>query len=75
MSAAPDPAAAASRAEACPLCGARIAADDTRCPACNLSLAGVGARSGPFDRQAVWLWAAGLLVIYLVVLAIVLVAR
>jgi hypothetical protein len=61
--------------ETCPLCGARVGSDDARCPACNLSLAGVGARPGPFDRQALYLWAVGLLVIYVVVLAIVLVAR
>ena len=60
--------------EVCPLCGAPIGVHDTRCPACNISLAGVGTRPGPFDRQAVWFWAVGLLVIYLVVLAIVVAA-
>jgi hypothetical protein len=40
-----------------------------------MSLAGVGERPGPFARRDVWLWAAGLVVIYLVVLAIVLLAR
>ena len=75
MSAAPDPAAAASRTEQCPLCGAPVGANAERCPACNLSLAGVGSRPGPFDRRAIWFWAAGLLVIYLVVLAIVVAAR
>ena len=74
MSAVPDPASAASRAEACPLCGATIGPHDTRCPACNLSLAGVGARPGPFDRQALWLWVAGLAVIYVAVLVIVVAA-
>jgi hypothetical protein len=75
VSAASDPSGAASPVETCPLCGARIAAHDVRCPECNLSLAGIGARPGPFDRRALVLWVAGLLVIYLVVLAIVLVAR
>ena len=60
--------------QVCPLCGAPIRAQDTRCAACNLSLAGVGARPGPFDRRALWFWVAGLAVIYAVVLAIVVAA-
>jgi hypothetical protein len=40
-----------------------------------MTLAGIGRRPQAFDRQAVWLWAGALLVIYLVVLAIVVVAR
>jgi hypothetical protein len=40
-----------------------------------MTLAGVGGRPPAFDRQAVWLWAGALLVIYLVVLAIVVAAR
>ena len=74
MTAAPDPAAAASRAESCPLCGAPVGAHDARCPDCNLSLAGVGSRPGPFDRRSLWFWAGGLLAIYLAVLAIVVAA-
>ena len=61
--------------EACPLCGAAVAANDTRCPECNMTLAGLGNRPAAFNRQSVWLWAAALLVIYLVVLAIVVAAR
>jgi len=40
-----------------------------------MTLAGVGPRPSAFDRQAVWFWAAGLLVLYLVVLVVVVVAR
>jgi hypothetical protein len=40
-----------------------------------MTLDGIGPRPPAFTRQSVWLWAAGLLVIYLVVLAIVVVAR
>jgi hypothetical protein len=38
-------------------------------------LAGVGGRPEPFTRQSVWLWAGGLLAVYLVVLAIVALVR
>jgi len=72
---APKPASGASRADVCPLCGARVGAADARCPECNMTLAGVGGRPPAFDRQEVWLWAGALLVIYLVVLAIVVAAR
>jgi len=40
-----------------------------------MTLAGVGRRPPAFDRRSVWFWAAALLVIYLVVLAIVVAAR
>jgi uncharacterized membrane protein len=40
-----------------------------------MTLAGVGARPAAFDRQSLFYWAGALLVIYLVVLAIVVVAR
>jgi hypothetical protein len=69
-----EPAPAAS-IETCPLCGARVRGDDERCPECNMTLAGVGRRPGRFSRQSVWVWAAALLAIYLVVLAIVVAAR
>jgi hypothetical protein len=59
------------RADACPLCGAVVRLADERCPACNMTLAGVGTRPSPFNSRSIWFWAAGLLVIYLVVLAIV----
>ncbi len=65
----------APRAEMCPLCGAPVAANEQRCPDCNMTLAGVGARAPAFTRQSLWYWAAALLVIYLVVLAIVAAAR
>ena len=65
----------APRIEACPLCGAPVTANEERCPDCNMTLAGVGARPGAFNRQSLWYWAAALLVIYLVVLAIVVAAR
>jgi len=72
---APDPREGASTAVACPLCGARISSDDGRCPECNMTLDGVGSRPAAFTRQAVWWWAGALLAIYLVVLAIVVIAR
>ena len=72
---APDPREGASTVLGCPLCGAPISATDTRCPACNMTLAGVGSRPPAFDRRALWFWAAGLLVIYLVVLLVVVAAR
>ncbi len=40
-----------------------------------MTLAGVGTRAPAFTRQSLWYWAAALLVIYLVVLAIVVAAR
>ncbi len=58
-------------ARMCPLCGAAVAAADDRCPACNRSLAGVGGRPGPFSRRVLWMWAAALIAIYLVALAVV----
>ena len=36
-----------------------------------MTLAGIGGRPEPFTRGSVWRWAAALLAIYLVVLAIV----
>ena len=75
MSAAPDPLTAASSTEACPLCGAPVGSNDARCPECNMTLAGVGARAPAFTRQSVWYWAGALLAIYLIVLAIVVAAR
>ena len=59
----------------CPLCGVNVAANDARCPECNMTLAGVGTRAPAFTRQSVWYWAGALLAIYLVVLAIVVLAR
>ena len=67
----PEPNPAAGGPGTCPLCGAATAPADERCPACNNSLAGTGGRPGPFSRRVLWLWAAALLGIYLVALAVV----
>jgi hypothetical protein len=72
---APDPAAASSSFDACPLCGTPAAPADMRCRECNMTLAGVGGRPAPFDRRSGWLWAGGLLAIYLVVLVVVVLVR
>jgi hypothetical protein len=61
--------------EICPLCSSAVTPNDGRCPDCNMTLAGVGARPPAFTRQSVWYWAGALLAIYLVVVAIVLAAR
>ena len=74
VSAAPDPTSAALAGRGLPAVRGTRRRPRHRCPACNMSLAGVGARPGPFDRRAVWFWAGALLVIYLVVLAIVVAA-
>ena len=58
-------------ASACPLCGRVVQPTELRCPSCNMTLAGVGGRPGPFSRRVLWMWALALLAIYLVVLAIV----
>jgi predicted nucleic acid-binding Zn ribbon protein len=66
-----DPAPSAPLAAVCPLCGEPVAADAMRCTACGMTLEGVGDRPDPFPRRILWLWAAALLAIYLVVLLIV----
>ena len=66
-----EPAVPAPTASECPLCGATVQPNDLRCPSCNMTLAGVGGRPGPFSRRVLWWWAAALLLIYLVVLAVV----
>jgi predicted nucleic acid-binding Zn ribbon protein len=66
-----EPDTAARAPSTCPLCGVAVAPGDERCPACNTSLSGVGGRPGPFSRRVLWLWAAALLAIYLVALAVV----
>lgn len=54
----------------CPLCEELIVADSDRCPACGLSLAGVGGR--PIYTQPLFWWTAmGFLAVYLITLAIV----
>lgn len=71
----PDPQSAASQVVACPLCGAPVVPADERCRECSMILAGVGGRPDAFTRRSLWLWAAGLLAIYLVVLVVVVLAR
>lgn len=71
----PESGAAAAPAESCPLCGAQVGVNDARCPACNMTLAGVGARAPRFTRRSIWWWAVALVTLYLVVLAIVAAAR
>ena len=75
MSSLPEPSPVAPRVEACPLCGTPVRPSDERCPECNMTLAGVGARPTGLDRRAIGLWAAVLVAIYVVVLAIVVAAR
>ena len=70
----PDPGAAASNVAVCPLCGAPVFPADERCRECNMTLAGVGERPDAFDRRSLWLWAAGLLAIYLIVMVVVVLA-
>jgi hypothetical protein len=71
----PDPQSAASQVVVCPLCGAPVLPADERCRQCSMTLAGVGGRPDAFTRRSRWLWAAGLLAIYLVVMVIVVLAR
>jgi hypothetical protein len=61
-------------ASECPLCGATVQASELRCPQCNMTLAGIDGRPGPFSRRALWAWVAALLVVYLVALVIVAIA-
>jgi len=61
--------------QACPLCGSPVAANDARCPDCNMTLAGIGGRPDPFTRRSLRLWAAALLAIYVFALLIVLAVR
>ncbi len=55
----------------CPLCGTAIGEQARRCPECGWSLAGVDGRPGPYSKLALWWTGAGLLAVYLVTLAIV----
>ena len=55
----------------CPLCGNAVAPSAERCESCGMSLAGVGDRPGPFTRRSLWIWAAAVLVIYVIALVIV----
>ena len=58
----------------CAVCGASVAPDAPRCPSCGLSLP--AARGGSvLGRHGLWLIAAVLLAVYVVVLLIVAAAR
>ena len=70
-----EPASAPVARDVCPLCGAPVHRTDTRCPECNMTLAGVGERPAAFNRRSLWVWAAGLLIVYLVALVVVALAR
>ncbi|MGH9050902.1 MAG: hypothetical protein ACRDY4_14335 [Acidimicrobiia bacterium] len=61
--------------DACPLCGAHVSSDATRCRSCGYHLAGVAGRPGPFDRTALVWTAVGLAIVYAVVALVVLAAR
>jgi hypothetical protein len=59
----------------CPLCGVSTPGDLDRCSSCGYALAGVDGRPSAFSR-ATLLWSAiGVLSVYLITLAIVLVTR
>jgi hypothetical protein len=58
-------------AAVCPLCGEPVGSDAMRCTVCGMTLEGVGLRPDPFPRRILWLWAAALVAVYLVVLLIV----
>ena len=61
-------------APTCTVCGATVAADAQRCPSCGLSLP--AARGDKvLGRHGLWLMAAVLLAVYLIVLLIVAAAR
>jgi hypothetical protein len=67
----PPPSPPGGVVSACPLCDAPVPATDLRCPRCNMTLAGIDGRPGPFSRTVLFVWAAALVVIYLAVLAVV----
>jgi hypothetical protein len=58
----------------CAVCGTRVATDADRCPSCGLSRP--GARGGRvLGRKGLWLIAAVMVAVYLIVLLIVAAAR
>jgi len=71
QAASPPPPPPGGLVSVCPLCGAPVQASELRCPRCNMTLAGIDGRPGPFSRAVLLGWAATLLVIYAVVLAVV----
>jgi hypothetical protein len=71
MSAEPVPSTPSPPPTACPLCRAPVPATALRCESCGMTLAGTAGRRAMFTRGTLWLWAACLLAIYLVVLVVV----
>ena len=71
MSAEPAPPAPPPPPTACPLCSTPVPATALRCEVCGMTLAGTVGRPAMFTRRTLWLWAACLFVIYLVVLVVV----
>jgi hypothetical protein len=59
----------------CPLCDAPVATDAVRCGDCGMTLELTAGRPAVFTNRVFLLWAAGLLAVWLVVLAVVLVDR
>ena len=58
----------------CPFCGASVHGDAARCGDCGMTLELAAGRPSPFTTQVFWLWAAALLIVWLVVLVVVAVA-
>jgi hypothetical protein len=55
----------------CPFCGAPVGAAAPRCGDCGMTLELAAGRPNPFTNGVLWLWAAGILLVWLVVLVIV----
>lgn len=66
--------AAPQAAPNCAVCGTPVAADAARCPSCGLARPAARG-SSVLGRQGLWLLAAMLLAVYLIVLLIVAAAR
>jgi hypothetical protein len=60
---------------ACPLCGSATAGAPSRCPSCGLFLAVADRSHDAFGGRTVWLLAAGLAAVYLLMLLVVSLAR
>jgi predicted nucleic acid-binding Zn ribbon protein len=58
----------------CPLCDAPVRREAARCSDCGMTLELAAGRPSPFTNQVFWLWAAGLALVWLVVLVVVAVA-
>ena len=75
MTAAPLPAPPPPAPVACQLCGVPLGPSDLRCPECGLYQQLGPDRPNPFVGRAVWLLAAALVALWVVVLLVVLAAR